>query len=81
MVTFCFFLVFLILLMITSIFDMLVYKKNILESLYALLYAYIGAGRYIAYIGAGVGLISSIIIDYRLHKNKKMKNTTQTDLS
>jgi len=71
MVTFCFFLIFVLLLTITTIYDMVIYQKTILQTLHMLLFTYVGAGRYIAYIEAGIGLIYSIIIDYRLHQNKK----------
>lgn len=82
MVTLCFFLIFILLLTITIIFDLAIYRKSTLETLHMLLYAYVGVGRYFAYIGAGIGLISSIIIDYRLLKNNKMmKKNSQTDVS
>lgn len=81
MVTLCFFLIFILLLTITTLFDLAVYKKDISETLHSLLFSYVGSGRYIAYLGAGVGLFSSIITDYRLYKNKKMKKNSQTDLS
>ncbi len=80
MVTFCFFLIFTLLLVITTIFDMMIYKQTILKTLHSLFFSYVGAGRYIAYMSAGVGLICSIIIDYRLRTNKKAKKPSQTDL-
>lgn len=81
MVTLCFFLIFTLLLSITMIFDMAIYKKSIMETLHMLFFAYVGAGRSIAYIGVGIGFISSIIIDYRFYKNKKLKKTSQTEPS
>lgn len=81
MVTFCFFLVFFLLLVVTTVFDMLIYKKSLFETLYMLLHAYIGAGRSLVYLGAALGLMSAMIIDYRLHKRKKMKKVSERKVS
>lgn len=81
MVTFCFFLIFSLLLVVTTIFDMLIYKKDIFDTLHMLLYTFAGAGRYLAYIGAALGLVTAIAVDYRLSKHKRRKKVPETDVS
>ncbi|WP_367752564.1 hypothetical protein [Ammoniphilus sp. 3BR4] len=74
-------MIFTLLLVVTTIFDMLIYKKDVTDTLHMLLYAFVGAGRYLAYIGAALGLVTAMVVDYRLFKRKKRKKAPETDVS
>lgn len=71
MITFSYLSIFLLLTILTALFDMKIFDYTILEALRNLLYTEIATGRMIVVVSVLIGLLSSAVIDFRLFKAKK----------
>jgi hypothetical protein len=71
MVTLTFFILITFLTILIALFDMSIFEFTFLEAVINILYSEIAIGRYIALLGTVFGLISSVIIDVRIHRSKK----------
>lgn len=78
MVTLAFFLVIILLSVIVSFFDTMIFGYSFLEAAINLFYTEIAVGKYIVLLGIFSGMISSVIIDIRIHLNKKSVKENQT---
>ncbi|MCM3690118.1 hypothetical protein [Neobacillus niacini] len=77
MVTFAFILLVILLTILIALFDMSLFEFSFFEAMKNILYSEIAIGRYIALFGAVLGLISSVIIDFRIHRSKKESNADE----
>jgi hypothetical protein len=71
MVTLAYFLLLTLLTILITLFDMSLFEFSFFEAMINILYTEIAIGRYIALFGAALGFISSVIIDFRIHRSKK----------
>lgn len=78
MITLAFFLMIILLSVIVSFFDTLIFGYSFWEAFINLFYTEIAVGKYIVMLGILSGLISSVIIDIRIHLNKKSVKENQT---
>lgn len=77
MVTLSFFLITVLLTILISLFDMRLYDISFYEAVINIYYSEIAIGRYISFIGAIMGLVSSLIIDFRIRRSKKESNADE----
>ncbi|MFP7295891.1 hypothetical protein [Neobacillus niacini] len=77
MVTFSFVALIILLTILIGLFDMRLFEYSFLEAIINILYSEIAIGRYIALFGAALGLISSVIIDMRIHRSKRKSNADE----
>jgi predicted histidine transporter YuiF (NhaC family) len=56
---------------------MRLYDISFYEAVINIYYSEIAIGRYISFLGAIMGLVSSIIIDYRIRRSKKESNADE----
>jgi hypothetical protein len=77
MVTLAYFLLVSLLTILIALFDMSLFEFSFFEAIINILYSEIAIGRYIAILGASLGLISSVIIDFRIHRSKKESNADE----
>jgi hypothetical protein len=77
MVTLAYFLLILLLTILIALFDMSLFEFTFFEAMINIIYSEIAIGRYIALFGAALGLISSVIIDFRIHRSKKESNADE----
>jgi hypothetical protein len=77
MVTFSFFLITVLLTILISLFDMRLYDISFYEAVINIYYSEIAIGRYISFMGAIMGLVSSLIIDFRIRRSKKESNADE----
>lgn len=77
MVTLSFFLLITFLTLLIALFDMSLFEYSFFEAIINILTSEIAIGRYIALMGAALGLISSVIIDVRIHRSKKESNVNE----
>ncbi|WP_258309394.1 hypothetical protein [Cytobacillus oceanisediminis] len=71
MVTFSYFAIFTLLALLATLFDMKIFDFTFWEALRNLLFSEVATGRMIILFTIGAGLVSSLIIDYRIFKNRK----------
>ncbi|OIJ12241.1 hypothetical protein BKP37_14265 [Anaerobacillus alkalilacustris] len=74
MVTFIYILVFTALILLLSFLDMLVYKEPFIQSLLTIYTFEFGTRRMIVVVPAILGLLVSMLTDYRLHKQNNKKH-------
>jgi hypothetical protein len=77
MVTLAFFLLITLLTILIALFDMSLFEFSFFEAMINILFSEIAIGRYIALFGAALGLISSVMIDIRIHRTKKDSNDNE----
>ncbi|OHX50367.1 hypothetical protein AADC60_05390 [Cytobacillus pseudoceanisediminis] len=77
MITFSYLSIFLLLTILTALFDMKIFDYTILEALRNLLYTEIATGRMIVVVSVLIGLLSSAVIDFRLFKAKKKSGSSR----
>lgn len=77
MVTLSYFLLVISLTLLIALFDMSLFEFSFLEAIINIVYSEVAIGRYIALLGASLGLISSVIIDFRIHRSKKGNNADE----
>ncbi|EFV75663.1 hypothetical protein HMPREF1013_04158 [Bacillus sp. 2_A_57_CT2] len=77
MITFSYLSIFLLLTILTALFDMKIFDYTILEALRNLLYTEIATGRMIVVVSVLIGLLSSAVIDFRLFKAKKKTGSSR----
>ncbi|MEH6987394.1 MULTISPECIES: hypothetical protein [Bacillales] len=73
MITFSYLTIFLLLAILSTIFDMKIFDDTFWEALKNLLFSEIATGRMIIIFTVLVGLASSAVADFRLLKAKKKK--------
>lgn len=74
LVTFIYILVFTALILLLSFLDMLVYKEPFIQSLLTIYTFEFGTRRMIVVVPAILGLLVSMLTDYRLHKQNNKKH-------
>jgi hypothetical protein len=77
MVTLAYFLLLTFLTILIALFDMSLFEFSFFEAMINILYSEIAIGRYISLFGAALGLISSVIIDFRIHRSNKESNADE----
>lgn len=74
MVTFAFLTITTLLIILIALFDMKLFELAFFDALKNIFYSEIAIGRYISFLGAALGMISSLIIDFRIKTSKKESN-------
>jgi hypothetical protein len=77
MVTFSCFLLITLLTFLIALFDMGLFEFSFFEAIINIFHSEIAIGRFIAFLGAALGLFSSVIIDFRIHRSKKTSNADE----
>jgi hypothetical protein len=77
MVTLSYFLLISLLTILIAIFDMSLFEFSFFEAMINIFYSVIAIGSYIAILGSSLGLISCVIIDFRIHRSKKESNANE----
>lgn len=77
MVTLSFIVLITLLIFLLTLFDMKLFELSFFEAILNILFSEIAIGRYISIFGVALGMISSLIIDYRIITSKKESNTDE----
>ncbi|GLB60002.1 hypothetical protein NCCP133_21340 [Cytobacillus sp. NCCP-133] len=76
MVTFCYLAIFGLMAILVTLFDMNIFNFTFWEALKSTLFSEVATGRMILLVTVGVGLVSSMITDFRILKSKKKSAST-----